>query len=140
MANGLDEKYRIAVDLLEKGATEVEITDAQLIVRRRSVSSEDGSAQSPQTNVSINVASIATASIISNVRAEIGLMRNNLLQKRPKLTKEINKQFDDVEHELSKNTPSKRTLRRFLKWAADLDWKTYAKLAKMIIEAVGITG
>ena len=136
MSSDLAERYKVALDLIERGATEVEISKDHLVVRK--ISAGNGEDRTvPQTNVQVSVVTSASAQSVASVQLTLRDIRDDLVRRKPDDAPEIEAQFDDLENELSQERPSKRQLRRFLKWAADLDWPTYVKLALGIFKAVG---
>ena len=137
MPGDLDERWKVVVDLLERGASEVIISSEGIIVRRISETSPDKTATDTHVNINVSATAVATAQSISVIQPELASIRDELIETRPKQADEIRSRLDALEKELSRPNPRKRKLRDFFRWAADLDWKTYVRLVKLVIEYVG---
>ncbi len=140
MSNELDARWRVAVDLLAKGASEVFISGEQILVRRIPNNQPASSPVPALTNVNLNVSAHSSATSVVAVRNELAEIQSELVERRSSEATGIKQKMAELEGELSKRHPSKKRLKGFLKWAAGLDWTTYTKLAKLIMENVGGAG
>jgi phosphoenolpyruvate-protein kinase (PTS system EI component) len=137
MGSSLKENWKVVVDLLEKGANEVAIFDQNIVVRKFDLNQPSNL---PTTPVTINVSAKAVAQATSvSTAQQLQAIKSGLLQRRSKDAEEIEKRLFELQTELEQIRPSKKKLRSFLRWAVNLDWQTYVKLAKLIIEQVGST-
>lgn len=136
MGDELEDKWRVAADLIQKGASEVIISDEQFVVRVSAEVVPPSDTPASAQTININVAAQASALSLTAVRSELHSIREELVQRRSRDADEIREHLDQLEAELSRAKPRKGRLKKFLKWAADLDWATFAKLAKIIIRTV----
>lgn len=134
MADNLDAKLRVATDLLQQGATEVEISDSagKIVAKRGPAAPALTSQPSSVVNVAV-VANAAAEATANSYVQQLTSIRQELIDKHPDKKKEIQQQFRELEQELRKVTPSKRLLRKFIVWACQFDWDTLLKLLTIIL-------
>lgn len=139
MSNDLDAKLRVASDLLRQGATEIEISDlkGKIVVKH---SGEILPSQQPSSQV-VNISVVANAAAQATATSYVQQLNNikqELIKKHPNLKDEIENRLEELDNELKKPTPSKRFLRKFIKWACQFDWETLLKLVTIILGVAGV--
>jgi len=98
MANELEAKAKVALDLLAQGAEEISITGTDIKVVRKSKS--DHAQEIPTGNTVINVNTSATARSSVNISAQFSIVKKDLrrayetLPRWPQLKKKIDQFFN----------------------------------------------
>jgi hypothetical protein len=129
---GLKARAEVALDLINRGAEEVQITgtDLKVVGKRSPYSSPAGSVQVVNVN--------AQTSVHSQVELSFRL---HIVQKELEEAYKGRAAFDDIseklrslEQELEKRQPDKSVLKNIIAWAIDTGSDVLAKLAPIIID------
>lgn len=135
MDKDLENKARVALDLLAQGAEEVHITGTDIkVLRRHEYASQE---EKPTGNTQIvNVVAHASASSSANITAQFSILRQELKQiyKDDARLNDLEKNIAKIENELNKRAPDKSILKNLLHWISDFDWDTYLKTIPIILE------
>lgn len=136
MANDLETKAKVALDLLAQGAEEVTITGTDIkVVRKLQV---DNTQQIPTGSTVININANATASSSINISAQFSIVKEELRRSHetspgwPQLKEKI----DQLEKEVKKSTPNKSSLQEKLRWFLDFGWDIFAKVAPIVLNSI----
>ncbi|MGO9021893.1 MAG: hypothetical protein ACLQVJ_26440 [Syntrophobacteraceae bacterium] len=134
MSTDLDTKAKVALDLLDRGAEEVSIvgTDIKVIRRGR----ENLSHQAGGNIQIVNVDSRSSANPSINISASISIVRQEVERdfKEDERYPEILDKLKEIELELTKPTPDKAKTKGLLHWFLDLDWASFAKIIRIVLE------
>jgi hypothetical protein len=127
----LETKARLVMDLFEKGATWVKITDDGIEVDRREY---EAATEPVSQNVQVSVStSASSAASISNSIQQITRELNQLgidVAKAP----EAKEKLKTLEEELRKERPHWNVVRQVLQWALDFSRELFLRLAVLIAE------
>jgi glycogen debranching enzyme len=131
MSDDLDRKAKVALDLIDKGAEEVQIVGTDIKVVRKSEAQ-----QSPGPTQIVNVHAEATASQSVNIKTQFSIIREKMnahYKGNPRLP-ELQEKIDGLEKELRKQKPDKTSVTAKLKWMLDYGWDAFIAVAPSIVD------
>ncbi len=131
----LQKRVKVIVDLLERGASSVEITDSGIKVSRKEYEQIVGYARPQQNqivqlinNISTNI-NIDSRTIINQVLDNI---RNN--ESSPERVSEAEKKLGLLLKEIQKKKPKWHNVKGVLKWALDFEKDVFIQLIPVALQ------
>lgn len=133
MNRDLEDKSRVALDLLAQGAEEVHITGTDIKVVRRQYASQEKPIWNTQI---VNVHTQASASSSANISAQFSILRQELkeIYKDDKRLGELEDKIAKIENELNKKSPDKSIIKNLMHWILDFGWDAFQKTIPIILE------
>lgn len=127
----LETKARLVMDLFEKGATRVKVTDTGIEVDRREYEAATGPvSQNVQVNVSTSASSVA---LISNSIRQIIRELDRLGIDSAKAP-EAKEKLETLEEEFRRKSPRWNVVKQVLHWALDFSTELFLRLAVLMAE------
>ena len=139
MANELENKSKVALDLLDKGAEEVTITGTDIKVVRKLQPDHAHHITTGNTIINVNANAIASSSV--NIATQFSIVKEDL-RKNYETSSEwpnLKKKIDQLEKEVKKSSPDKSSLKEKIRWLLDFGWDVFAKVAPIVLNNISKT-
>lgn len=133
-----ERRHKIVCDLLDKGATLIEIDDKSLKVYK--VEGQNNRIEEPKNvppNIMLNVSAQATSSSHTDLHVSISKTTKYLSEMHPEKINEITERLSSLKEELGKMKPDEGKLKEISKWALDLGWKAFETVVRILLEHLG---
>ena len=142
MFDELETKAKIITDLMEKGAEEITIVGDNIKVTKNLYQKmiKGNYPEHSQTQI-VNVTLQTTAQNITKINLQIDKAFENLksLDIMKDRIDELEHNIEIIKSELSNKKPDKNKLLNVIKWACNIGWEVFSKLAPIILKIVNIS-